>query len=136
MSRSAAVLGCVLALTVGIQVAVAGQASSCIDHQLVDKLGQVVRDANGNPVPCGAWVDSNAGNPEWFAGDQGLYLGAGALLIGGGVAAAVATSSSSGNGAGGSSSQQNQLIYTLLLNNNRNSAGNLAGNPGGNPASP
>ncbi len=125
MSRSAAVLGCVLALTVGIQVAVAGQASSCIDHQLVDKLGQVVRDANGNPVPCGAWVDSNAGNPEWFAGDQGLYLGAGALLIGGGIAAAVAATSSSknnGGGGGGGSSQQNQLIYSLLLNNNKNPA--------------
>ncbi len=125
MSHSAAVLGCALALTVGIQVAVAGQASSCIDHQLVDKLGQVVRDANGNPVPCGAWVDSNAGNPEWFAGDQGLYLGAGALLIGGGIAAAVAATSSSknnGGGGGGGSSQQNQLIYSLLLNNNKNPA--------------
>jgi len=50
MSRGATVLGCALALTVGIQVA---EASSCIDHQLVDKLGQIVRDANGHPVPCG-----------------------------------------------------------------------------------
>jgi len=124
MSRSAAVLGCALALMVGIQAAAADQASSCIDHRLVDKLGQVVRDANGNPVPCGAWVDSNARNPEWFAGDQGLYLGAGAVLIGGGIAAAVASSSSNNNGggAGGGSSQQNQLIYLLLLNNNKNPA--------------
>jgi hypothetical protein len=127
MSRSAAVLGCVLAFTVGIQAAVgADQASSCIGHQLVDKLGQIVRDANGDPVPCGAWIDPNAGNPEWFAGDQGLYLGAGAVLIGGGIAAAVASSSSNNNGggggAGGGSSQQNQLIYLLLLNNNKNPA--------------
>ncbi len=138
MSHSAAVLGCALALTVGIQVAVAGQATSCIDHQLVDKLGQVIRDANGNPVPCGAWVDSNAGNAEWFAGDQGFYLGAGALLIGGGIAAAVATSSSRGNGGGGGggSSPQNQLLYTLLLNNNKNPAGDPGGSPAGNPASP
>ena len=92
MSRGAAVLGCALALTVGIQVA---EASSCIDHQLVDKLGQVVRDANGHPVPCG--IDPNAGDPESFAGDQGLYLGAGALLVGGGIAAALATSSSNNN---------------------------------------
>ncbi len=114
MSRSATVLGCALALTVGIQVA---EASSCIDHQLVDKLGQVVRDANGNSVACG--VDPNAGNPEWFAGDQGLYLGAGALMIGGGIAAALATS----NNGGGGSSQQNQLLYQLLLDNNKNPSG-------------
>ena len=114
MSRSAIVLGCALALTVGIQVA---EASSCIDHQLVDKFGQVVRDANGNPVACG--VDPNAGNPEWFAGDQGLYLGAGALMIGGGIAAALATS----NNGGGGSSQQNQLLYQLLLDNNKNPSG-------------
>jgi hypothetical protein len=121
MSRSAAVLGCVLALTVGIQAAVAADlASPCVDHQLVDRLGQVVRDANGNPVSCGAWVDPSAGNPEWFAGDQGFYLGAGALLIGGGIAAAVATSSSNNNGGGEGFSQQNQLIYLLLLNNNKN----------------
>jgi hypothetical protein len=119
MSRSATVLGCALALTVGIQVA---EASSCIDHQLVDKLGQIVRDANGNAVACG--VDPNAGNPESFAGDQGLYLGAGALLIGGGIAAALATTNNNG---GGGSSQQNQLLYTLLLNNN---------NPGGGVGSP
>jgi hypothetical protein len=114
MSRSATVLGCALALTVGIQVA---EASSCIDHQLVDKLGQIVRDANGNPVACG--VDPNAGNPEWFAGDQGPYLGAGALMIGGGIAAALATS----NNGGGGSSQQNQLLYQLLLDNNKNPSG-------------
>jgi hypothetical protein len=122
MSRSATVLGCALALTVGIQVA---EASSCIDHQLVDKFGQVVRDANGNPVACG--VDPNAGNPEWFAGDQGLYLGAGALMIGGGIAAALATS----NNGGGGSSQQNQLLYQLLLDNNKNPSGGA-----GRPASP
>ena len=123
MSPSATVLGCALALTVGIQVA---EASSCIDHQLVDKLGQIVRDANGNPVACG--VDPNAGNPESFAGDQGLYLGAGALLIGGGIAAALATTNNNG---GGGSSQQNQLLYTLLLNNNNNPGGGV-----GSPASP
>jgi hypothetical protein len=123
MSPSATVLGCALALTVGIQVA---EASSCIDHQLVDKLGQIVRDANGNAVACG--VDPNAGNPESFAGDQGLYLGAGALLIGGGIAAALATTNNNG---GGGSSQQNQLLYTLLLNNNNNPGGGV-----GSPASP
>jgi hypothetical protein len=125
MSHSAVVLGCALALTVGIQAAVAANsASRCVDHQLVDRLGQVVRDANGNPVPCGAGVDSNAGNPEWLAGDQGLYLGAGALLIGGGIAAAVATGSSNNNGGGGNggSSQQEKLIYLRLLNNNKNPA--------------
>ena len=107
MSRGAAVLGCALALTVGIQVA---EASSCIDHQLVDKLGQIVRDANGNPVACG--VDPNAGNPEWFAGDQGAYLGAGALMIGGGIAAALATSSSNNNNGIGTA------LVTNLSNNN------------------
>ena len=116
MSRSATVLGCALALTVGIQVA---KASSCIDHQLVDKLGQIVRDANGKPVACG--VDPDAGNPEWFAGDQGAYLGAGALMIGGGIAAALATS----NNGGGGSSQQNQLLYQLLLDNNKNPGGGV-----------
>jgi hypothetical protein len=123
LSRSAIVLGCALALTVGIRVA---EASSCIDHQLVDKLGQVVRDANGNAVACG--IDPNAGNPEWFAGDQGPYLGAGTLLVGGGIAAALATSNNNG---GGGSSQQNQALYLLLLNNNKNHGGGL-----GNPASP
>jgi hypothetical protein len=123
MSLGATVLGCALALTVGIQVA---EASSCIDHQLVDKLGQVVRDANGNAVACG--IDPNAGNPEWFAGDQGPYLGAGTLLVGGGIAAALATSNNNG---GGGSSQQNQSLYLLLLNNNKNHGGGL-----GNPASP
>jgi hypothetical protein len=120
MSRSATVLGCVLALTVGIQVA---EASSCIDHQLVDKLGRVVRDANGNPVACG--VDQNAGDPESFAGDQGLYLGAGTLLIGGGIAAALATNNNGGGGGGvvgGGSSQQNELSYLRLLDNNKNPA--------------
>jgi hypothetical protein len=101
-------------LTVGIQVA---EASSCVNHQLVDKLGQIVRDVNGNAVACG--LDPNAGNPEWFSGEQGAYLGAGTFLIGGGIAAALATSNNNG---GGGSSQQNQLLYTLLLNNN---------NPGG-----
>ena len=124
MSRSATVLGCALALTVGIQVA---EASSCIDHQLVDKLGQVVRDANGNPVACG--VDPNAGDPEWFAGDQGPYLGAGALMVGGGIAAELATSNN--NNGGGGSSQQNQLLYLLLHNNNKNPGGGV-----GSPASP
>jgi hypothetical protein len=119
MSRIAIVLGCALALTVGMQVA---EASSCIDHQLVDKLGQVVRDANGNPVACG--VDPNAGDPEWFAGDQGPYLGAGTLVIGGGIAAALATSNNGGGGGGGGggSSQQNQLTYLRLLDNNKNPA--------------
>jgi hypothetical protein len=119
MSRSAAVLGCALALTVGIQVA---EASSCIDHQLVDKLGQVVRDANGHPVPCG--VNPNAGDPEWSAGDPGPYLGAGTLLIGGGIAAALATSNNGGggHGGGGGSSQQNELTDLRLLNNNKNPA--------------
>ena len=122
MSRGATVLGCALALTFGIQVA---EASSCIDHQLVDKLGQIVRDANGHPVPCG--IDPNAGDPELFAGDQGPYLGAGALMIGGGIAAALATS----NNGGGGSSQQNQLLYQLLLDNNKNPSGGA-----GRPASP
>ena len=57
MSRSTTVLGFALALTVGIQAA---EASSCIDHQVVDKLGQVVRDANGHAVPCG--LDPSAGD--------------------------------------------------------------------------
>ena len=60
MSRSATVLGCALALTVGIQVA---EASSCIDHQLVDKLGQIVRDANGNAVAMRRSIQI-AGDPE------------------------------------------------------------------------
>ncbi|HEY8070976.1 MAG TPA: hypothetical protein VIE47_03275 [Methylocystis sp.] len=132
MSRSATVLGCALALTAGIQMA---EASSCIDHQLVDKLGQVVRDANGHPVPCGldpsagdrGWTAS-AGDPGSFAGDQGAYLGAGTLLVGGGIAAVLATSNN-----GGGSSQQNQLLSQLLLNNNGNSGG---GRGVGNPASP
>ncbi len=131
MSRSTTVLGFALALTVGIQAA---EASSCIDHQVVDKLGQVVRDANGHAVPCGldpsagdrGWTAS-AGDPGWFAGDQGVYLGAGTLLIGGGIAAALATT----NNGGGNSSQQNQLLSQLLLTNDRNPNGGL-----GSPASP
>ena len=103
----------------------------CVNNQKVDRNGQVVRDANGDPVPCGGWMASTAEDPGWFGGDQALYLGAGALLIGGGIAAAVVTSSSNNNGGGGSS-QQNQLFYTLLLNNNRNPNGPL----GGSPASP
>ena len=112
MSRGAAVLGCALALTVGIQVA---EASSCIDHQLVDKLGQIVRDANGHPVPCG--IDPNAGDPELFAGDQGLYLGAGALLIGGGIAALATSSSNNNNGVG----------TTLVTNPSNNNDGGRGG---------
>ncbi len=131
MSRSAAVLGFALALTVGIQAA---EASSCIDHQVVDKLGQVVRDANGHAVPCGldpsagdrGWTAS-AGDPGWSAGDQGVYLGAGTLLVGGGIAAALATT----NNGGGGSSQQNQLLSQLLLNNDKNSGFGV-----GSPASP
>lgn len=131
MSRSTTVLGFALALTVGIQAA---EASSCIDHQVVDKLGQVVRDANGHAVPCGldpsagdrGWTAS-AGDPGWSAGDQGVYLGAGTLLVGGGIAAALATT----NNGGGGSSQQNQLLSQLLLNNDRNPNGGL-----GSPASP
>ena len=125
MSRSTTVLGFALALTVGIQAA---EASSCIDHQVVDKLGQVVRDANGHAVPCGldpsagdrGWTAS-AGDPGWSAGDQGVYLGAGTLLVGGGIAAALATT----NNGGGGSSQQNQLLSQLLLNNDRNPNGGL-----------
>lgn len=136
MSRSTTVLGFALALTVGIQAA---EASSCIDHQVVDKLGQVVRDANGHAVPCGldpsagdrGWTAS-AGDPGWFAGDQGVYLGAGTLLVGGGIAAVLATSNNGGggNGGGGGASQQNELIDLRLLNNN-NPGGGL-----GSPASP
>jgi hypothetical protein len=78
------------------------------------------------PVPCWTGADSRSENPEWLAGDQALYLGAGALLIGGGVAAAVATTGSSSNngGVGGAGSpQQNQLLYSLLLNSsNKNPA--------------
>ena len=123
MSRRATVLGCILALTVGIQVA---EASSCVDHQLVDKFGQVVRDANGNAVACG--VNPVGGDPEWSAVDPGPYLGAGALLVGGGLAAALATSNT---GGGGGSSEQNQLLYLQLLNNNKNPGGRV-----GSPASP
>ena len=108
MSRRATILGCVLALTVGIQVA---EASSCVDHQLVDKFGQVVRDANGNSVSCG--VNPNGGDPEWSAVDPGPYLGAGALLIGGGLAAALATSSSDYNSGVG------PMLVTSPSNNNR-----------------
>jgi hypothetical protein len=126
MSRGVKTFGCVIALIFGIQAASAADLpnrnSDCVNNQRVDFNGQVVHDANGYVVPCGAYIDPTAGDPGLFGGDTPLYLGAGALLIGGGIAAAVATSSSNGNGAGGSSSQQNQLIYTLLLNNNRNPA--------------
>ncbi len=126
MSRGAKIFGCAVALMFGIQAAAAAdlpyRKSECVNNQRVDYNGQVVRDANGYVVPCGAYIDPTAGDPGLFGGDTPLYLGAGALLIGGGIAAAVETSSSSGNGAGGSSSQQNQLIYTLLLNNNKNPA--------------
>jgi len=77
-----------------------------------------VRDANGNPVPCGHWGDWAGNDAGLFGGDTPLYLGAGAVLVGGGIGAAVATSSSGGNGGGlGGSSQQSRLIYLLLLNN-------------------
>ncbi|MGA8170638.1 MAG: hypothetical protein WB816_07390 [Methylocystis sp.] len=103
---------------IGVQAAAAAdlpsRKSDCVNHQRVDYNGNVVRDANGNPVPCGAWAEPAAYDP----GIDPLYLGAGALLIGGGIAAAVVTSSSNNNngGAGGGGSQQ-ALLYTLLLNN-------------------
>jgi hypothetical protein len=106
-----------MALTVGVQAAIAAdlpsRKSDCVNNQRIDSYGQPVRDANGNPVPCGAWVEPTS---SWLDGDMPLYLGAGAVLIGGGIAAAVVTSSSS-NGGNGGSSQQNQLITLLLLNN-------------------
>lgn len=114
MSRSVAIFGCAIALTVGVQAAIAAdRKSDCVNNQRVDSYGQPVRDANGNPVPCGAWVEPAS---NWLDGDMPLYLGAGAVLIGGGIAAAVVTSSSN-NGGNGGSSQQNQLITLLLLNN-------------------
>ncbi len=126
MSHGAKTFGWAVALMLGIQAASAAdlpyRKSDCVNNQRVDYNGQVVHDANGYVVPCGAYIDPSAGDPGLFSGDTPLYLGAGALLIGGGIAAAVGTSSSNGNGAGGSSSQQNQLIYTLLLNNNKNPA--------------
>ncbi len=117
MSRSAAILGCVIGLTVGNQTASALDMTRCLNNQTVDNRGHVVRDANGNPVPCGQ-EEPTASEQGLFDRDTPLYLGAGALLVGGGISAAVATSSSSGKGGGlGGSSQQSQLIYLLLLNN-------------------
>src|SRR5208282_3844815 len=94
MSRSAAILGCAIALTVGIQTAKAG----CVNNQITDSAGRVVLDAAGNPVSC-VRADGSANDQGLFGGDTPLYLGAGAVLVGGGVGAAVATSSS-GNGGG------------------------------------
>jgi len=122
MSRSAAILGCVIALTTGNQTASALDTTRCLNNQIVDNRGHVVRDANGNPVPCGR-QEPTASEQGLFDRDTPLYLGAGALMVGGGISAAVATSSAGkGGGLGGGSSQQSQLIYLLLLNNSSHPA--------------
>ncbi len=135
MSRGAKIFGCAVALIFEFQAAAAAdlpyRKSDCVNNQRVDYNGQVVHDANGYVVPCGAYIDPSAGDPGLLGGETPLYLGAGALLVGGGIAAAVATSSSNDNGGGGGSSQQNQLLYTLLLNNNKNPGGGV-----GSPVSP
>ncbi len=117
MSRFVAVLGCALALAFGVQAASAADLpmdrTRCLNNQTTDARGHIVRDANGNAVPCGGYVEPASYDPGFFSGDTALYVGAGALLVGGGIAAAVATSSSSSSG--NSAAQQQQALTLLLL---------------------
>ena len=115
MPNGGKIFCCVAVLMFGIQAAA---AADCVNNQRVDHNGQVLHDANGNPVPCGN-IGPTAGE-DWL-GDNSLLLGAGALLIGGGIAAELATNNSSGGGQ--------PLLYLQLLNKN-------PGGGVGSPASP
>ena len=119
MTRSVAVLGYALTLVFGVQTANAADLpmdrTRCLNNQTTDARGHIVRDANGNAVPCGGFVEPASYDPGLFGGDTALYVGAGALLVGGGIAAAVVTSSSSNNnGFGGGNSQQQAALLLLL----------------------